>query len=404
MVKSVLSGLALLCVIGSMSAQAQLKTATHVQSSLEDEGTGISVDKPVYFPGDTVRLLLQQNDDVSAEWTAVTPNLLIDGAPFHAAGNNAYFCILPLSVTPGSYPVYLRVTDSQGRRFRTVTDCLVVVEEIQEVERLRRYIRIDPEAGSEDPRTAVTLDRERIQSLQVVFQRDSIRERMGPQFVTITTTVMSQERTTVQTFERRVVTFRCSGDPNRDRVLFIRYRAAYGAYAAIRLEEVERVRVQLDSLPDWVVIKVRIEPDYAILIGASDRSNSVTRYFRVKGRTIETGFNFGIPKVLYDTQAEDTVDYGNTSAMLRLYVVNGASGRRFPVNFGIGTFGVNSPIDVAVGRGGFAASMFLDIVGLMRIFHIDIGMKVDAGMELTPFFPIQKKSRLLLNAHVGYSL
>jgi hypothetical protein len=227
---------------------------------------------------------------------------------------------------------------------------------------------------------------------------------MGPQFVTIRTTVQSREGTTVQTFERRVFTFRSQGDPNRDRAMFIQYRIAYGAYAAIRPEELQQVRVQVDSLPDWAMIKVHVEPDYSIKIGAYDRSNSFTRYFRVKGPTIETGFTLGIPKVLYDTQATDTVTYGNTSAMLRFYYVDEESGHRFPVNFGIGTFGVSSPIDVDVGRGGFAMSIFLDIVEILRVLDIDFGKKLNGGLELTPFFPLERKSRLLVNAQVSLSL
>ena len=63
--------------------------------------------------------------------------------------------------------------------------------------------------------------------------------------------------------------------------------------------------------------------------------------------------------------------------------------------------GVNSPIDVSKGRGGFAASVFLDVIELMRRLGMDVGTKVNAGLELTPFFPIQKKSRILFDAHVG---
>ena len=186
--------------------------------------------------------------------------------------------------------------------------------------------------------------------------------------------------------------------------MFIQYRTAYGAYAAISTQELEQVRLPLDSLPGWSTIRVNIEPDYTIKIGAYDRSNSVTRYFRVRGPTIEIGFSLGIPKVLYDTQAQDTVDYGTSSAMLRFYYVNTESGNRFPVSFGVGTFGVSSPIDVGVGRGGFALSPFLDLVELTRIRDLGFIKKVNAGLELTLFFPIERKARLLINAQVGFSL
>jgi len=44
------------------------------------------------------------------------------------------------------------------------------------------------------------------------------------------------------------------------------------------------------------------------------------------------------------------------------------------------------------------------MIELMRRFDINIGMKVNAGLEFTPFFPIRKKSRLLFDAHVGLAL
>jgi hypothetical protein len=402
MLKSIFPGLMLLCIVGTWSAQAQVRSTQLIQSSLDDESISLSVEKSVYFPGDTVRLTIRRVDSLAA--ATITPILAIEGTTLMAAGHDTYMAVIPQTVTPGSYRVRLRVLDAQGRRFVYQTDCVVEVEEYQAVEMVSNYVRLGPDAGSKDPLTAVTLDREHIRDLQVIFQRDSIRWRMGPQFVTIRTTVQSREGTTVQTFERRVFTFRSQGDPNRDRAMFIQYRIAYGAYAAIRPEELQQVRVQVDSLPDWAMIKVHVEPDYSIKIGAYDRSNSFTRYFRVKGPTIETGFTLGIPKVLYDTQATDTVTYGNTSAMLRFYYVDEESGHRFPVNFGIGTFGVSSPIDVDVGRGGFAMSIFLDIVEILRVLDIDFGKKLNGGLELTPFFPLERKSRLLVNAQVSLSL
>ncbi len=400
----------LICIIGATSAQSQQRSTTVYPafsagfswSSLEDGSIVLSVDKPVYFPGDTVRLSIRQNDSAAA--AAVTPILAAEGITFRYIGSNTYFAVIPETVMPGSYHVSLRVVDAQGRRFIYETNCVVEVEEYQAVERIDNYACIGPEAGSKEPLTAEVLDREHIRNLHVIFHRDSIHERMGPQFVTIRTTVQSREGISVQTYERRVMTFRSRGGPNRDLSMFLQYRKAYGAYAAIRPDELEQVQVEVDSLPDWAIIKVSIEPDYTVTIGEVDKSNSVTRYFRVQGPAIEMGFTLGIPKVLYDTQAKDTVEYGNTSAMIRFYYFDGISGQRFPVNFGIGTFGVNSPIDMSVGRGGFAMSIFLDIVELMRRVDVGFPMRINAGLELVPFFPIDKRSRLLLNAQVGLTL
>jgi hypothetical protein len=176
--------------------------------------------------------------------------------------------------------------------------------------------------------------------------------------------------------------------------MFIQYRTAYGAYANLRPEELEKVLVPVDSLPDWAILGIHIEPDYTIKIGAVDRSNVIT---------IELGFSLAIPKVLFDTRANDTIQYGNYSAMVRLYFISSKTGDRFPVSAGIGIFGVNSPIDVGIDRGGFALSMFVDMAEMVRIVNVGFAKKVNIGLELDPFFPIGKKGRLLLVAQVGVS-
>jgi len=391
----------LLCVIGLLSTHAQLKTSILIQSTLEDERIDVSVDKSVYFPGDTVLLVIKRSNSTAA--ATVTPILPIEGATIKSIGRCRYVAVIPQTVTPGSYPVNLRVTDSEGRRFRYQTDCVAAVEEYQDVEQLSKYVSIFPEVGSNNIRTAVTLDREQVRNLEVQFQRDSIRLRMGPQFLKITTTILLRDGIAAPSYERRVVTYRSHGDPNKNRAMFIQYRSAYGPYANIRPEELERVLVPVDSLPDWAILGIHIEPDYTIKIGAVDRNNSMTQYFRVRGPTLELGFSLAIPKVLYDTRADDSIQYGNYSAMVRFYFINSKTGNRFPVSAGIGVFGVNSPVDVGIGRGGFALSMFLDLAEMIRIFNIDFTKKINIGLELAPFLPIEKKGRLLLVAQAGFS-
>jgi hypothetical protein len=392
----------LFCLLGPNCLRPQSNSSTILWPSIEDASISVSVDKPVYFVGDTLYLSLRLIDSTTA--IRVTPVLNIEGTTLLSTGKNTYVAVIPQTVTPESYRVSLKILNVRGQQFFYETNCFVNVEEIQTVEQVENYVRIGPVEGSTNPRKAVTLDRAQIRNLQVMFARISIRERMGPQFVTIRTTVQSRNEIAIQTFERRVLTFRSSGDSNRDRVMFTQYRKAYGAFAAILPEELEHVHLQLDSLPDWTIIKINVQPDYTIKIGAYDRFNSITRYYRVKGSRIETKFALAIPKVLYDTQAGDTMEYGKTSAMMRFYYVDVISGHRFPVSLGAGTFGVNSPIDVRVGQGGFAASIFLDVIELIRNFGIPLGVKINAGLELTPFFPIQRKFRVLLNAQVGFSI
>lgn len=392
----------LLCVFGILSTHAQSKTSVLLQSTDEDENINVSVDKSIYFPGDTVFLVLRRNDN-TATAGIITPILLIEGTTFKSIGRLRYVTVIPKNVTPGLYPVRLRVTDAEGRRFRYETDCIVTVEEHQDVEQINRYVSIFPTDGSNNIRTAVTLDREEVRNLEVRFQRDSIRLSMGPQFLKITTTILLREGVAAPSYERRVVTYRSHGDPNKDRAMFIQYRTAYGVYANIRPEELEHVLVPVDSLPDWAILGIHIEPDYTIKIGAVNRSNSMTQYFRVRGPTIELGFSLAIPRVLYDTRADDPIQYGNSSAMVRFYFIDSKTGNRFPISAGIGVFGVNSPVDVGIGRGGFALSMFLDLAEMVRIVNIGFTKKVNIGLEVAPFLPIEKKGRLLFVAQVGFS-
>jgi len=401
MLKWLFLSMLMVCIAGTMAAQGQPRSTALIQSML-DERIRISIDKAVYFPDDTLYLSIQREDSTTT--TNVSPIVTIEGMTLRTTGHDAYVAVIPYNTMPGSYRILLKIVDTKGQRIVFETGRVVEVEEYQAVEQLSNYVSITPLDGGTDPGTAVTLDDEQIRTLQVVFRRNSIRPRMGPQFVTIRTAVQSRDGTTMQTFERRVVTFRSYGDPEGDRARFIKYRLAYGAYAAINIEELGQVRLPLDSLPGWATIKVNIEPDYTIRHGAYDRYNSVTRYFRVRGPTIELRIALGIPKVLYDTQASDTVDYGNTSAMLRFYHINAQSGNRFPVSLGIGTFGVSSPIDVSAARGGFALSTFLDLVELTRVHDIGFIKKVNAGVELTFFVPIERNVRLLINAQVGFSL
>jgi hypothetical protein len=401
MVKLLFVECVLLCVIGTLSLQAQSKTSILIQSTFDDENIGISVDKSVYFPGDSVRLVIQRND--SATGASITPILAIEGATLKSIGRRTYLAVIPQTVTPGLYPVRLKVTDPEGRRFRYETDCVVTVEEYQDVEQLNRYVSIYPSSGSSNVRNAVTLDRDELRNLEVGFLRDSIRLGMGPQFLRITTTISLREGIAVPSYERRIVTFKSHGNTDKDRAMFVQYRTAYGVYANIRPEELDHVLVPVDSLPDWAILGIHIEPDYTIKIGAVDRSNTITRYYRVRGSRIEFGFSLAIPKVLYDSRSVDTIQYGNYSAMIRMYFINSGSGNRFPVSLGLGMFGVNSPVDVGTGRGGFALSMFTDLAEMIRIANVGFTKKVNFGLEIAPFMPIKRKARLLLVAQAGFS-
>ena len=177
-------------------AQAQVKTSFLIQSTLEDEWIVLSVDKVVYFAGDTVMLTIGRNDSVAT--ALITPVLPIEGASLRIAGRRTYTAVLPKTVTPGAYVVTLKVRDSEGRRFLYKTECIVNIEEHQCVALLRSFVHIEPSNGGDDSRSAVALDREAIQNLEIHFDRDSIKLGMGPQFVTIKTTVIPRDGTPSQ--------------------------------------------------------------------------------------------------------------------------------------------------------------------------------------------------------------
>ncbi|MFA6597266.1 MAG: hypothetical protein WCS69_06055 [Ignavibacteriaceae bacterium] len=389
-------------ILLTWNLQAQLRFPTLIRSSLENEILILSIDKPVYFPGDTVIFKILRND--SSATSSAIPVLIMEETTLKSIARNIYSATIPQACAPGQYRVRLRVTDAQNRRYVYATDCIVNVEEHQVIEQISKYVHIEPDSGGVDQKSPVTLDRSQIRNLRVIFQRDSIGEGMGPQFVTIRTTVLLRDGITAQTFERRVLTFRSDKDPERDYAMLVQYRRAYGPYAAIRPEEFTQVQINVDTLPDWAIVKINIEPDYTIKIGGYDRSNSYTRYFHVRGPKIEIGLALGIPKVLYDSRAKDTIQYGNYSAMIRFYYVDELTGHRFPVNFGIGTYGVNSPIDVNAGRGGFALSLLFNVAEMTRMVGIDLSKTINAGLELAPFFPLKKKARILIAAQVGISL
>jgi hypothetical protein len=397
-----LLGFAFFFLAAGVSVRARSSSVTPVAAGPQSGLVRVSSDKPLYFPGDTVRLSVEWID--SAADVSVTPFLAIRDVLLQPAEGGNYMLVVPPDAIPESYRVRLGISDAEGRRSFSDTECFINVEEFQAIEQVSNYVYISPDSVNDGAPLALALERERLAELQVMFQRGRITERMGPQFVTISVEVQSRNGNTVSRDTRRMVTFRSQGDPVRDHATFLRYRNAYGPYTIIRPEELERVQIQVDSVPDWAVIKVRVEPDYALTIGANDRSNFIVRKFRVKGPVVEAGLAIGAPKVLWDSRAEDSVDYGATSAMVRLYLLDGNTGQRYPVSLGMGTFGVDSPIDVGKNRGGFAVSVFLDVVDLVRYARINLGRKVNAGLELTPFFPVEKKARLLLNAKVGLSL
>ena len=102
--------LVIFCILSIRCDQAQRRYSTLIQSSNEDEIIVLSVDKPVYYPGDTVSLTLKRNNRTAT--VTVTPVLIIEGATLKYIGHNIYSAAIPEACAPGLCRIILKVLDA----------------------------------------------------------------------------------------------------------------------------------------------------------------------------------------------------------------------------------------------------------------------------------------------------
>ncbi len=260
-----------------------------------------------------------------------------------------------------------------------------------------------PFSSSRDANKPLSLTKEELRSLAVVFDREKINPEFGPQFLRIITTITTKEGHLYDKTTQFAFTFPKTHSPEEEKAVLKQIADEISVYGFISRKKIDTVNVELDSIPDWAVVKIGIKPDEDYTKYSSTPETKQEYFFRAKGGRFESAFFFGIPKVLYDTNKKDTIAYGNASAMIRFYYLDSETGKRFPVNIGIGTFGVSTPIDVSKNGGGFALSVLLDVVEIIRKMKIDLSPKFNAGIEVVPFVPLQRQARILVNARVGYS-
>lgn len=265
------------------------------------------------------------------------------------------------------------------------------------------YVRVFPEAGGGTPTSAVTLERAELRRLTVRFARDGLAPEDGVQFVRITATVTRQDGALVDKIVEKAFTFAPAPEhaPEEDERRLRGYADAVHPLAFASRRKIDSVEIDLEELPDWATIEVRVEPDEDYAAYAHHRGNRVMWHYRVRGRRLDGAFYLGIPKVLYDSRDRDGLDYGRTSANYRLFWLDGETGERFPVNVGFGSYGVRTPIDVSSQGGGFAFSVLLDVFEVGRRFGLRLTDKVNAGVEVVPFFPVSRPARVLLALRVG---
>ena len=268
---------------------------------------------------------------------------------------------------------------------------------------LPHYVTISPLSGGDNPGSAPALPLESLRHLAVHFERDSLPKDSGPQFIKIVTTISNREGDLHDRVTQYAFTFPRESTPDSDLSTLKKYAAGITPYGFVVRSKIDSVAVRVDSVPAWGVVKIEIVPDEEYAKFAHRLGTKREWYYRAAGSRYEVAVFVGIPKVLYDSRSQDSINYGNASAMLRLYLLSSQTGERYPVNIGIGTFGVNTPIDVSRGGGGFALSVFFDLVQLINPLSAYLSQHVNAGVEATPFFPIGHQARLLINARIGYS-
>jgi hypothetical protein len=275
---------------------------------------------------------------------------------------------------------------------------------IRQIVPFAKFVGITPVEGGSAEKSAVALEKSELSHLVIGFQRGNLREEDGPQFIKINTTLTTRDGNVYDKITQYAFTFAKEALPDSDEARMRMYAQQILPFGFVSRRKIDSVDVHLDSLSDWGVIKIDVTPDEEYTKYSHRFITRRTWYYRAKGSRWETAFYLGIPKVLYDTNRKDTVTYGNASAMIRFFFLDGETGSRYPLNIGIGTFGVSTPIDVSKNGGGFVISLFLDVIQLINTnFDVNLGSHFNGGLEVTPFFPIDHLARLLVNARIGIS-
>jgi hypothetical protein len=249
----------------------------------------------------------------------------------------------------------------------------------------------------------VSLTHEEISRLRIVFMRDSLGNDDGPQYLRILTSLTNKNERTLDENTQYAITFHRRVDKSSDLAELRRFSKEIDPISHTNPALIEMVPIQVDTLAEWGHLYVTVEPEQEFVKYYGRIRNKLEYEILIKGGTLEAGLTVSVPKVLYDTRGSDSVSYGKTSAMLRVYFLNAETGMRYPFNLGIGTFGVDSPIDVSRTGGGFAFSIYFDVVQFFRLLDYNLSYGFNAGFDVSPFFPIGHKARMLFNARLGIS-
>ncbi len=268
---------------------------------------------------------------------------------------------------------------------------------------LRSFVSVSPIAGAGSQKSAVTTAKPDLASLTVYFDRSSLPPEAGPQFVRITTHVLNRDGDQLDAVDQFAFTFPREETPEKDADKMEEYARQIMQFGFISPGRSDSVQIRLDTLPDWGYVRIVVAPDEEYTKYTSRNNTRIIWHYRIRGSWLDSRFTFGIPKVIYDSQATDSVEYGNASALLRFFYVDRESGEQFPVSAGFGLYGVSTPLDVSKRGGGFVLSLYFDVIQFFRIYGLEITDRANAGLEIAPFFPVEKKPRVLLSARIGYN-
>ncbi len=268
---------------------------------------------------------------------------------------------------------------------------------------LSRYVRLGLGEKVLPSEKRIVLNKEEVQKLKVVFLRDSLQPNDGPQFLKLTFGVTHRTGVVLEENEQYAITFSRLSDSTKELELLQEYVSRVNPMGWFNPESIEWIPIQVDTLSPWGEVIIRIETEKDIMKYYGRIRNKLEYRILVQGPRIQPALTLSVPKVLFDSCRDDSVNYGNTSAMLRFFLLNPNTGEKYPMSFGIGTFGVDSPIDVSRAGGGFAISFYFDVVQMLGSLTGRFSQKINAGVDVAPFFPIGHKSRILVSARVGIS-
>ncbi len=268
---------------------------------------------------------------------------------------------------------------------------------------LDQYVSIKPTPGGHTQKNALTISVSEIRKLTVAFERANLPREGGPQFLKIKTTIFDQNAVPLDNITQFAFTFPPEDTPEEDNRQMEDYARQILQFGLISRGRSDSVQVRLDTIPAWGYLRIEVVPDEEYTKYISGNEVRMVWHYRIRGHWLDSKFTLGIPKVIYDTRATDTVDYGNASALLRFFYINQVTGTQFPVSLGFGLYGVSTPIDVSKRGGGVVFSLYFDIIQFLRVNGVEITDKANAGLEIAPFIPVDRKARVLLSARIGYT-